>query len=334
MDGGIIGTNTLGNIQLNGGLGAVTIDNEAGISLVVQNVSAGTNSLSSTVSSRVDIIDTNQPTASQHTLYVYQPGVGISTYQGTAVQTESDLQEGSPVAFTSGATASHSPETGLHLQWQLQANLTRNLDLGVNSSGDINSISPGNWVFSTPQGEVNANDPWVYLANGQPTPVVNFVSTPSGIIVDDPSLSGDDFYESISASVSASYTQLVYYHDGHFGFTHTNPSFSDSSGVVDPWYYGYVDSATLTLTNSVKADNPIGVDFSGLTTGLVTINSNAPVILAGNIVNPNGNTTITAQGSITNLANASLASQNLTLAATGGSSKVQAAPALARAALE
>ena len=62
--------------------GAVTINNETGIAVVVQNVSAGTNSLSSTVSSMVDIIDTNQPAASQHSLYVYQPGVGISTYKG------------------------------------------------------------------------------------------------------------------------------------------------------------------------------------------------------------------------------------------------------------
>ena len=82
MDGAIISTNTLGNIHVNGGLGAVTIDNETGIPVVVQNVSAGTNSLNSTVSSKVDIIDTNQPAASQHSLYVYQPGVGISTYRG------------------------------------------------------------------------------------------------------------------------------------------------------------------------------------------------------------------------------------------------------------
>ncbi len=67
MDGAIISTNTLGNIHVNGGLGAVTIDNETGIPVVVQNVSAGTNSLYSTVSSKVDIIDTNQPAATQHT---------------------------------------------------------------------------------------------------------------------------------------------------------------------------------------------------------------------------------------------------------------------------
>ncbi len=330
MDGGIVSTNALGNIHVNGGLGAVTIDNETGIAVKVQNVSAGTNSLSSTASSLVDIIDTNQAAASQHTLYVYQPGVGVSTYKGTAGETEAQLLAGSRFAFTSGTSASYSPESGLRFEWQLQANLTRNLDLGTNSSGDINSISPGPWTFMTPQGEVNANDPWVYLNNGAPTPVVQGQSSPYGTIVSDPSLENDDFYESITGSVSASYTQLVYYHDGHYGFAPANPSFSDSSGVVDPWYYQYIDSATLTLTNSVKADNPIGIDFSGLTSGLVNINSNAPVILSGNVINPNGATTITAQGSITNLANASLDSNNLTLEATGGSSTVQPVPAGAK----
>ena len=330
MNGAIISTNTLGNIHVNGGLGAVTIDNETGIPVVVQNVSAGTNSLNSTVSSKVDIIDTNQPAATQHSLYVYQPGVGISTYRGTAGETDADLLAGSTPAFTTGTTATYAPETGLRFQWQLEANLTRNLGIGFDGKGNINSLSPGNWVFSTPSGEVNANDPWVYLDSfGDPTPVVKDVSTPTGSIIYNPSLESDDFYESISGSASASapYTQLVYYHDGHYGFAAASPSFSDSGGTVDPWYYSYIDSASITLTSSVKADNSIGINFSGSTSGSVTINSNAPVILSGDIVNPNGNTTITAQGSITNVAGGSLDSNNLTLQATGGSSTVEAVPA-------
>ncbi len=331
MDGAVISTNTLGNIHVNGGLGAVTIDNETGIPVVVQNVSAGTNSLSSIVSSKVDIIDTNQPYATQQSLYVYQPGVGISTYRGTAGETEADLMAGSSVVPTPGTTASYSPASGYRFQWTLEANLTRDLGISYNSKSEIDGISPGNWVFSTPAGELNANDPWAYLdANGNPTAVISGVSTPTGSIVNDsndPSLESDDFYETISGSASASYTQLVYYHDGDYGFAPYNPSFSDSGGVVDPWYYSYFDSASITLTNSVKADNPIGINFSGLTSGNVTINSNAPVILSGAIVNPNGTTTITAQGSITNLAGASLVSNDLTLKATGGSSTVQAVPA-------
>ncbi len=330
MDGAIISTNTLGDIHVNGGLGAVTIDNETGIPVVVQNVSAGTNSLNSTVSSQVDVIDTNQPPASQQSLYIYQPGVGTSTYRGTASETETELLAGPHVLSPSGTTATYFPESGLRFQWQLQANLTRDLGIGYDSKGNITSLSPGNWVFSTPAGELNANDPWVYLDDGSPTAVVSDMSTPTGSMINDLSLESDDFSETITGSATSGYSQGVNYHDGDYGFAPTSPKMTDSGGVIDPWIYSYIDSATLTLTNSVKADNPIGIDFSGLTSGQVTINSNAPVILAGDIVNPNGNTTITAQGSITNLANASLVSNNLTLKATGGSSAVQAVPALAQ----
>ena len=73
----------------------------------------------------------------------------------------------------------------------------------------------------------------------------------------------------------------------------------------------------LTLTDSVKADNPIGIDFSGSAQADVNITSDAPVILAGNIANPAGDTTITAP-SITQTASATITSNNLTLDATGG----------------
>ncbi len=311
MDGAIISTNTLGHIHVNGGLGAVNIDNETGIPVLVQNVSAGTNALNSTVSSSVDIIDTNQTTGSQQTLYVYRPGMGISTYQGPANQ----VLGGSGGTLTTGTTASYSPESGLRFQWQLQANLTRNPGVVIGPKGNLTSISPGNWVFTTPQNEVNANDPWYYLdANGTATPVESGVSTPTGAIVDDPSLESDDFNETITGSTLAAYAVFVSYHGGDYSF------------AANPWTYDYMGGATITLTNSVKADNPIGIDFSGLTSGLVNINSNAPVILSGAIVNPDGNTTITAGGSITNLADASLASNYLTLEATGGSSTVQTVP--------
>src|SRR4051794_36072469 len=69
---------------------------------------------------------------------------------------------------------------------------------------------------------------------------------------------------------------------------------------------------------SVTADNPIGIDFSGLDVGNVSITSNASVYLDGKITNPNGNTTISAQGSIAATAAASIVSKNLTLTATGG----------------
>ena len=167
----------------------------------------------------------------------------------------------------------------------------------------------------------------MYLDHGNPTPVVSGQSSPTGSIVNDPSLESRrllriDNRVGVVRPTPSSFTTMTGTLDLHRP-VRRSPT---AAGLSTPGNYSYVDSASITLTNSVKADNPIGIDFSGLTSGVVTINSNAPVILSGNVINPDGNTTITAQGSITNLADASLDSNNLTLKATGGSSTVQAVP--------
>jgi hypothetical protein len=74
------------------------------------------------------------------------------------------------------------------------------------------------------------------------------------------------------------------------------------------------------LTNSLKADYPIAVDFGSSTaSGSVNITSNAPVFLNGTITEENGATTITAQGDITASRIALIKTANLTLTAAGGS---------------
>lgn len=72
------------------------------------------------------------------------------------------------------------------------------------------------------------------------------------------------------------------------------------------------------MTNSLKADNPISIDFSAFTSSTVSISSNAPVYLAGTISQGSGQTTISATGSITAAAEASISTPNLSLTATGG----------------
>ena len=69
---------------------------------------------------------------------------------------------------------------------------------------------------------------------------------------------------------------------------------------------------------SASASEPIGINFSGQSSGSVVVDSNAPVIVDGQITNPNGNTTIDSSGSITVTPNGSISSENLTLIAAGG----------------
>ena len=60
LNGQIMSTNTLGEINVNSDVGQVTIDNQTSYPIVVNNVSASTSTSSSTLSG-VDIIDTNLP---------------------------------------------------------------------------------------------------------------------------------------------------------------------------------------------------------------------------------------------------------------------------------
>ena len=256
LDGAIMSTDTFGEINVNSDLGQVTIDNQTSYPIVVNNVSAS-KSATSTSLSGVDIIDTNQPAASEQMLYVYQPGNVIDLYQGTAGQTEQELEQGSPVAVIQGNSTSYSPEAGLRWEWQLQTTMQQlNLVPGTSSSAgwgfDIADV-PG----------LTANNPWYYLnvPNGD---VSNGTSQPTGWTVVEPGLPA--FQETISGTVTNSTAfnnGEFFYHNGDFGFNPTNPTYNDGFGIVDPWSYIYALEAELTLTESVKADNSFGIDFSG-----------------------------------------------------------------------
>ncbi len=336
LDGAIISTNTLGNIHVTGGLGQVSVNNQTGLPLVVQQVYTGSNSQTSTLASTVDITDTNKTTNPQ-TLYVYQPSTTnpvIEEYQGAAGAT---LGTGSS-SNINGTSTTYQPESGLRWQWVEQATLGRKIT--YNSQSGSFGISPWNWTSGT------TGNPWQYIDPStnqvyiDPTTGVN---VPIGqLTTNNQALENTAFTESITGSSSVGFIwDIEYHHDSngqtHYGFATTDgpgdpnysantPPYDSSSGASD-WYYNYVNSATLTLTSSVKADNGVQVDFSGLSTSDVNITSNAPVILAGQITNPNGNTTITAQGGVSETATGSVTSNNLTLTATGGSSTVAAVPA-------
>ena len=214
-----------------------------------------------------------------------------------------------------GNSTSYSPEAGLRWEWQLQTTMER---LSLNP-GDISTAgwSPDltdEQVVPNVQGPT-ANNPWYYLTtlDGH---VSDGTTQPTGWTIVDtraPRLPGNDHRGRDERARSASVTPSTGLTASH----PTNPASKDRNGhTIDPWTFMYAIEAELTLTNSVKADNPIGISFSGADQAVISITSNQPVILAGNIANPHGDTTITAP-SITQNASATLTSNNLTLNATG-----------------
>ncbi len=220
LEGAIMSTNTLGEITVNSDLGQVTIDNKTSFPLVVNNVAASTSATSTTLSG-VDIIDTEQPTQTAQTLFVYQPGDVIDEYQGTASQSLLQLQQGSPAAVINGNSTSYSPLAGLRWQWQLQATLTRTVAPNIPVNPQFFEETP--WIFASNavDGETNDNNPWYYLdANGNPTPAdsTGTNSTPFGQLV-----TGSDsdpiFEEAISGDVLAWYMAYYVYHNHDYGFS-------------------------------------------------------------------------------------------------------------------
>lgn len=71
--------------------------------------------------------------------------------------------------------------------------------------------------------------------------------------------------------------------------------------VSDTTYqYTLTQEYTTVTTNSLKADYPIAINFIGENTGGISVNSASDVVLAGNITNFSGNTTINATGTTNN----------------------------------
>ncbi len=90
------------------------------------------------------------------------------------------------------------------------------------------------------------------------------------------------------------------------------------------WFQQIYDHLTLTLTNTVKASNPINIQFSGGGASTVNVSSNSGIVINGPINNLSGDTTVIATGAnsaITSGANANnpmISGKNVTLSADGG----------------
>ena len=327
LQGEIISTNPQGSIQFEDGLGQVSINNQTGIPIVVQTIDTG-----SPASSKLDIIDTNKSGSQEQTLYVYQPGNPIQVYTGQANDT---LGSGTPSATISGTSASYDPESGVRWTWTDTASLFRT-QTAFFSSEDVPTLAYNGNTSALPTGWLSA---WGWGTPSTANPSIGPWTINPGVIKTSSGLEGTAFSETIIGTVTAgtlpsnipystsqasvmSYTEnsneaswTPFEYNNNYGFN----NFGSGSSHKNWWNYVWPLQASLTLTNSVKADYPIAIDFSGASaSGSVNITSNAPVYLAGTITQVVGQTSITAQGSITEASGASIEAKNLTLTATDG----------------
>ncbi len=298
LDGRIVSTNTLGRIHLNGGYGNVQINNQTGVDLVLNNINTGNALAASALTSTVKIVDRLNTTGLNTTIYKYTPGVGIKMYQ---TANGLDPAANATPQLTASVTTWFNPTQGTRYQWVMQATIGRTVDWFANTTSA--------WAFTSG----TANAPWVFLkseyAGDNPLAISaasHLTTAPQGVIITGQT-STNAFEQRITGGVgsvnqdgsanpgAAGYAQAHVTYSGcggyigsecNHGFIQSTPG-SGSDNLAN-WNYNYVVAGWLKLTNSVKADNPIKIDFGGNASGLVNVTSNSNIIIGGTITNPSG----------------------------------------------
>ncbi|MGN6481772.1 leukotoxin LktA family filamentous adhesin [Luteibacter sp.] len=311
LDGGIVSTKATGNIVINDGYGHVTVNNSLGIPVQLADVNTGNNAVG-----ELKITDTYKTWAngSTQTLwYVDTRGVGTKVYNNSNGATDvAHAVEGT--AASDGSGFYYDPQAGLRYQWEQQVNVDRDI---------ANLQSTANWGYVDATGTKVSTPQYLLVSSG-------IVSNPSDTNYFDEKITATTSYGQMNNGYAS--VLDVYYHgcgknigDGcHYGFARTvnqDKDISHNDRGAGVWQYQYLMDAQLLLTSSVKADNRIHINFQGNASGQVQVNSNANVLLGGNIYNPSGSTSIDATagagGSILAGTTGAITSNGVSLKATG-----------------
>ena len=318
LDGRIISTNALGHIHVNGGYGNVQIANNTGIDLIVNGINTGNSAAATALTSTVKIVDRLQATATNTTTYIYSPASNsIRKYiTSNGANADSSSCMAGNCTTINASTIDYLTKEGLRFQWQLYATIQRSAGTYDAASRTNPALVSAHWLFTsgTPR------NPWVYL-----TPGLTVSTTPQGTLLTGQSTTLPIFQERITGSVLPSYfggsagqSQPIVYSGCdpggtcNYGFpqNYTYNNSNNDTIYQSLWNYDYPISGSLTLTQSIKADNQFKVDFGGNPTATLNIASNSNVMFANSIINPSGNLTATASGSVEKPGNITQTSAN------------------------
>ncbi|WP_109993252.1 hypothetical protein [Salinisphaera sp. LB1] len=313
LNGGIVNTTTIGNININDGYGHVTVDSKSTLPVEVRDINTGSNTLG-----QIKITDTektfsvNGKDIAQTHWYIDQQGVGLNVYDNSNGAASVDNAHLDASYNSAPANLEYMPETGLRYQWTQQVKLARDLST-------LTTFSP--WHYQ----DANNN------ATNTPQYKLTGVTITPGNSADAP-----EFEESITGTASygvfsglgnghniASVEHVIYHGCDkgtcNYGFPETG-YYDTGSGrkMGGAFEYIYPTQAQLNLTSSVKADYPIGISFTGNAQGQVNIASPSTVLIAGKIYNPSGPTEIDAGGAINEGLQGNIISNGLTLNANDG----------------
>ncbi|PJG56131.1 leukotoxin LktA family filamentous adhesin [Bradyrhizobium forestalis] len=281
-------TQTQGNIEIKGGAGTITVNNTSGLALVTNTINTG-----ATAQSVVEIVDQLK---GKTTWWVYDPKAAsnqqVSKYEANSVT--APAPDASMLAARTGTSGiQYATQENMLYQWVD----TATLDRPTNST----QFDYG-WHF-TPNQATGAN--W--------TTTTSLVS----------GVQSTNYQKVTTATGSYHWADGVDSH-GNPNPLNTHPEKCCGADAQFNWYQQIYDHLTLTLTNTVKASNPINIKFTGGGNSDVLVNSTSGIVISGSINNLQGTTTLNATGtnsSITVGANANnpvISGTSVTLRGDGG----------------
>lgn len=281
-------TQTQGNIEIKGGAGTVTVNNTSGLALVTNTINTG-----ATAQSVVEIVDQLQ---GKTTWYVYDPKAAsnqqVTKYQTNSV-TAAAIDPSMLTARTGTAGIQYATQANMLYQWVDTATLDR---LSTSTQFDYG------WHF-TPNQVTGAN--W--------TTTTSLVSG-----------SQSTNYQKVTSATGSYHWAGGVNPDGSPVGLNTHSNACCGADAQYNWYQQIYDHLTLTLTNTIKASNPINIKFTGGSSSDVVVNSTSGIVINGSINNQQGTTTLAATGansSITVGANANnpvISGTSVTLRGDGG----------------
>ncbi|MGB3487899.1 MAG: leukotoxin LktA family filamentous adhesin [Xanthobacteraceae bacterium] len=256
LNGRILSTSTSG-----GPMGNIIVHGGAGT--VTVNNTTGTTLVTNIINtgiSAASVVEFVDHARDLTTWYVYNAGAPAG--QQVAKYEASGVNVGSYI----GLTPTYSANSGL--TYRTADQLYQWVDTASLSRASTSDMSVFGWHFDNISSANSAIYPYARSA----PQVVNGTQT-------------YNFQESISATGDYNEYQINTTKDMLYG--------SDFHGT---WFRERFEHVTLTMTNSVKANFPIDISFTGGGTSNIAVTSNASVIVNASINNLQGNTSITATG--------------------------------------
>ncbi|WP_245502187.1 leukotoxin LktA family filamentous adhesin [Bradyrhizobium betae] len=279
-------TQTQGNIEIKGGAGTVTVNNTSGLALVTNTINTG-----ATAQSVVEIVDQLK---GKTTWWVYDPKAAssqqVSRYEVNSV-TANAIDPSMLAARTGTAGIQYATKENMLYQWVDTATLDR---LPTSTQFDYG------WSFTQTAGQ-----DWT-----RATSLVSGTQTSN--------------YQKVTTATGSYHWAGGVNPDGTPVGLNTHSNACCGADAQYNWYQQIYDHLTLTLTNTVKASNPINIKFTGGSSSDVVVNSTSGIVINGSINNLQGTTTLAATGansSITVGANANnpvISGTSVTLRGDGG----------------